>query len=489
MPINRSFFSSLRWKIALAYLVIIGVGFIIINVSVMEIFEKDMLNDRKASFQKYAIEVAQSVSKGYFNAEPDVIYDIQELGEEITRKEGESTRILVLNANGIVDYDSYNDIGPSSLLKQDLKKYLPELEQVLSGSSIDAKDLYIIGENPSVKKRVLYSYAPISYENYGVIGMVFISSSLSSLEELLMRTRNMLNLYSIIISISIIILSFVISSFITQPINELTNVINKMSQGHLDQRVDIRGSAELKQLGEAFNIMSEKLESLDKTRNEFVSNASHELKTPLSSIKVLTESLLQMNPPDPDIYTEFLNDINNEIDRLNAIITDLLTLVRMDSGEASIKKEDIDIKELVQKSTKGLQLLAKKRDIDLEVFYDDNDLLIEGEPVKIQQVITNIVDNAIKYTPEGGRVWIDVYRGLDKAIIKVADTGVGIPQEDLTHIFDRFFRVDKARSRVTGGTGLGLSIAHKIVLSHGGNIHVSSTEGKGTTFYIELPLK
>lgn len=455
----------------------------------MEIFEKDMIKGKKMALQKHAIEVAQTISDMYLNGNPDVIFNIQELGDDITRKEGEFTRILILNNKGVVDYDSYNVVGPGSLLKRNILADIPEIESVLKGTQVDPKDIYIPGDGSNTLKRVMYTYAPITHDKEGVIGAVLISSSLSNIEKLLSRIRNMLNLYSAVISISIIIISFVISNFITQPINELTHGIEKMSQGHLDQRVNISGSEELRRLGQSFNIMSEKLENLDKARNEFVSNASHELKTPLSSMKILTESLLHSDIDDPAIYTEFLTDIDNEIDRLNAIITDLFSLVHMDDGYIQIKNEPIVVQELVLKSIKGLQILAEKRDIELTASFDDEELIIEGDEMKIQQVIINIVDNAIKYTPDGGKVWVEAYKGIDSAIIKVSDTGIGIPQEDILKIFDRFFRVDKARSRETGGTGLGLSIAHKIVLMHDGNIHITSKEGKGSTFYVELPLK
>ncbi|HHW69941.1 MAG TPA: cell wall metabolism sensor histidine kinase WalK [Clostridiales bacterium] len=488
MQTNRRIFSTLRWKIALAYLVVIGLGFLIINISIMEIFEKDMIKSKKLAMQKYAIEVAQQISNMYSEGDPDIIFEIQEIADDIAQKEGEFTRILILNNKGVVDYDSYNVIGPEGLLKRNLIEDIPEIKEVLEGHQIDAKDIYIPGDSNSFK-RVMYAYAPITHDEEGIIGAVIISTSLSSTEKLLSRTRNMLNLYSAIISISIIIISFIISSFITKPLNELTQGIQKMSQGHLDQRVNITGSKELRQLGQAFNIMSEKLENLDKARNEFVSNASHELKTPLSSMKILTESLLHMDIDDPAIYNEFLTDIDNEIDRLNAIITDLLSLVHMDDGDIYIQKDEVVVKDLILKSIKGVQILAEKRDIELTTTFSDEELVVDGDEMKLQQVIINIVDNAIKYTPDGGKVWIEVYKGLDSAIIKVTDTGIGIPKEDIQKIFDRFFRVDKARSRSTGGTGLGLSIAHKIVLLHDGNIHVTSKEGKGTTFYIELPLK
>ena len=456
----------------------------------MEIFENDMIKGKKMTLQKHAIEIAQTISNKYYNGDPDVIFDIQDLGDDVTRKEAEFTRVLVLNNRGVVDYDSYNVVGAGSLLKRNILEDVPELESVLKGDQVDPKDLYIpIRNNDNSLKRVMYTYAPIIHNKGGVIGVVFLSSSLSNIDVLLSRIRNMLNLYSAIISIAIIIISFVISSFITQPIKELTQGIEKMSQGHLDQRVNISGSEEFKRLGQSFNIMSEKLENLDKSRNEFVSNASHELKTPLSSMKILTESLLHTQIDDPEIYTEFLTDIDNEIDRLNSIITDLFSLVHMDEGYAQERHEPIVLKDLILRSIKRLQMLAEKRDIELTTSFGKDNPIVEGDEMQIQQVIINLVDNAIKYTPNGGSVWVETYEGAGNAIIKVSDTGIGIPQEDILNVFDRFFRVDKARSRETGGTGLGLSIAHRIVLKHGGNIRIESKEGEGSTFYVELPLK
>ncbi|MBM7582665.1 signal transduction histidine kinase [Caldicoprobacter guelmensis] len=493
MLTNRTFFLSLRWQIVITYLVIILIGFTFIGVSVLDIIGKYMIDNKKNAFRLYANWVAQAVAYDYASGDPDIlasiVYDLQALGEEIFNKELEATRILILNKHGVVDYDSYNIVrGSDSLLKQDLSEVFPEINAVLAGERVEPKELYIRPEGSREPKLVLYTYAPIQHEKQGIIGMVIISTSLSRIEHMLAEVKTRVSAYLIIISAIIITASYIISGFITQPIKELTNVIKKMSQGYLDQRVKIRGSKELRQLAEAFNIMSEKLENLDKARNEFVSNASHELKTPLSAIKVLTESLLHMDVDDPSIYREFLEDINSEIDRLNAIINDLLTLVKIDTEGEQLKQEPVDLVELVDSTVKGLQILAHHKNIRLETFYDDH-LTVYGDAVKLRQVVSNIVDNAIKYTPEGGRVTVEVYKGVENAVIKVSDTGIGIPAKDLPHIFERFYRVDKARSRATGGTGLGLSIAQKIVLQHGGNIRVVSEEGKGSTFYVELPLK
>jgi len=248
----------------------------------------------------------------------------------------------------------------------------------------------------------------------------------------------------------------------------------------------VRGRNEFANLAKAFNSMSERLEQLDKSRSQFVSNASHELKTPLSTMKILIETLLYQDPMDPGMAKEFMTDVNKEIDRLNRIVSDLLTLVNIDSG-IKMNMEDLDIGTLLQEQVKRLAPLARENGIELDCVANQA-LEVNGDALKLQQVVYNIIDNAIKYTPRGGEVHCTLVRSGKKAVIRVSDTGVGIPAEDLPHIFDRFYRVDKARSRETGGTGLGLSIVKQFVLLHGGTINAESTVGKGTTFVIELPL-
>ncbi|NLJ41619.1 MAG: two-component sensor histidine kinase, partial [Clostridiales bacterium] len=189
----------------------------------------------------------------------------------------------------------------------------------------------------------------------------------------------------------------------------------------------------------------------------------------------------------PDVYIEFLNDINKEIDRLNNIITDLLSLVKMDAQTELSEFTTLDLSDLIKRTIKRLGILADKKDISLDVDIAGG-IMVKGDGPRLQLAISNLVDNAIRYTPEGGQVMIDAYVMDDQAIVKVSDTGIGIPAEEIPHIFDRFFRVDKARSRYTGGTGLGLSIAQNIVLMHDGSIRVDSKETMGTTFSISLPL-
>ena len=281
--------------------------------------------------------------------------------------------------------------------------------------------------------------------------------------------------------------ALVFSRVITNPIAGLMRGIQRMAKGDFSARVRGRATGEMKQLALAFNSMSEKLETLDQSRNQFVSNASHELKTPLATMKILIESLIYQPEMETGLRTEFLSDINREIDRLSSIVTDLLTLVRMDVKDVKLSRENMSLAELVKDTEHLLKPMAEKRHQTLVLSLQD-ECDMYADRTKLQQVVYNLMENAFKYTQDGGKVTVTLQKSGRDAVLKVKDNGPGIAAEHLPHIFDRFYRVDKARSREAGGTGLGLAIVHQLVMLHGGEIHVESEVGKGTTFTVELPL-
>ena len=330
-------------------------------------------------------------------------------------------------------------------------------------------------------------YASPIYAGGQLTGVLVYISGVQEIYESLRDIQIRILLWLVVVAAAVLLVNIFVLRTITRPIAELNEGISRMSRGDLSARVNVRGRNEFAGLASAFNSMSERLEQLDNSRNQFVSNASHELKTPLSTMKILIETLLYQDPVDPGMTKEFLTDVNKEIDRLNRIVSDLLTLVNIDSGAMKLKLEDLDIAALMQEQVRRLSPLARENGIELECA-SGAPLTVNGDMLKLQQVIYNVIDNAIKYTPRGGEVHCSVSRSGKMAVLRIADTGEGIPADDLPHIFDRFYRVDKARSRETGGTGLGLSIVKQIVLSHGGTITPESTLGKGTTFTIQLPL-
>ncbi len=289
------------------------------------------------------------------------------------------------------------------------------------------------------------------------------------------------------IAAAVMIFSFIFSRVVTNPIAGLTRGIRHMAKGDFSSRVKVRGNREMAQLADAFNSMSEKLETLDQSRNQFVSNASHELKTPLATMKIMVESLIYQPEMDKDLRTEFLTDIDNEIDRLSNIVSDLLTLVKMDSKDVKLQRENLSLAELCRETEHRLKPIAAKKGQKIILNLSDPCELY-ADRSKLTQVIYNLVENAVKYTQAGGTVKVILTRAGHEAHLVVQDNGPGIPKDNLPHIFDRFYRVDKARSRETGGTGLGLSIVRQLVMLHGGSIRCESTEGKGSSFIVDIPL-
>ena len=233
--------------------------------------------------------------------------------------------------------------------------------------------------------------------------------------------------------------------------------------------------------------MLKRMKTLDDSRQEFVSNVSHELKTPITSMKVLADSLLMQEDVPVELYKEFMGDIAEEIDREDKIINDLLSLVKMDRKAADVNIQETNINELLELIVKRLKPIAGKQNIDL-VLESFKPVMAEIDETKLTLAISNLVENAIKYNKEDGWVHLSLNSDHKYFYVKVEDSGIGIPEDAQEHIFERFYRVDKSHSREIGGTGLGLAITRSAVLMHRGAIKVYSKEGEGTTFTVRIPL-
>ena len=400
-------------------------------------------------------------------------------------------RLMVLDNTGKVQADSYSELNGSRM-------ELPEVASILlQGKTIDygvhqlstQKSLNVLSFleplDPN-EQWVGYCTAAITVQGQ-TIGVLLFSSTIQDMMQRLVSLQQRMALYFIAAALAAMAIALIISRVITKPIVTLTRSIQRMGRGDLSVRVPIKGSGELKRLAETFNVMSEKLEMLDKSRNQFVSNASHEMKTPLATMKILLENIIYQPEMDAELRTEFLSDVNREINRLNLIISDLLTLVSMDSKTMRLNRETFKFAKVVSDVTHRLAMVADKRKQEIKLQITDG-CEMYADCAKLTQVVYNIMDNAIKYTPEGGLIRVRLIRSGRDAILSISDNGPGIPKEDQPHIFDRFYRVDKARSRDTGGTGLGLSIVNQLVLMHGGSVSVQSEEGHGSTFKVELPI-
>ena len=320
-----------------------------------------------------------------------------------------------------------------------------------------------------------------------VCGVIVISYSTKNLGLVTHEVSNRILFLLLGIALIIVILSFIFSLFIASSLNKVTESINDISKGDMDTKLEMHGYTELVKISESFNQMTEVIRKQENSRQEFVSNVSHELKTPLASMKVLSDSLLSQEGMPEEIYREFLGDITTEIERMTQIINDLLSMVKMDKNSANMQVANISINELLEQLLKRLRPIAAKRNIEL-VFESYRPVMADVDEVKISIALNNIIENAIKYNYDDG--WVRVTLNADHKFffVTIQDSGVGIPEDVQDNVFERFYRVDKARSRETGGTGLGLSLTRNAVLLHRGSIKLYSKEKEGTTFTVRIPL-
>jgi len=293
-----------------------------------------------------------------------------------------------------------------------------------------------------------------------------------------------------------IAITLIISKTLLSPIQGMTKAAEAMADGDFSRKIRVESGDEIGILAKTFNDMAAQIETMleelkkaEKLRREFVANVSHELRTPLTSIRTYAETISDNKGIPEETEEEFLRVIINESDRMTKIVQDLLELSRFDSGNSSMTFEEFSIEQSLRDVHAAIALEARKRSHVFDLELEWKLPVITGDRARIEQVLMNIISNALKYTPDGGKITISCGSSADSIWVSVEDTGIGIPQEDLGRVFDRFYRVEKARSREAGGTGLGLSIAKEIVARHGGDLTVESTHGAGTTVTMTLPIK
>ncbi|MDO4344701.1 MAG: HAMP domain-containing sensor histidine kinase [Eubacteriales bacterium] len=320
-----------------------------------------------------------------------------------------------------------------------------------------------------------------------VVGVLVVSSETNDI----MQNREELNRKVVILQIglmlAVLIAALYATGILVKPFRKVAQSLDGIDGGFLEEDLLMLDYTETQVLSEAYNRMLRRMKTLDDSRQEFVSNVSHELKTPITSMKVLADSLLMQEDVPPELYKEFLTDIAAEIERENKIINDLLALVKMDRSASDVHICPTNINELIELILKRLRPIAAKRNIEL-VLDSYKPVIAEVDETKLTLALSNLVENAIKYNNDGGWVHLSINTDHKYFYVKVEDNGIGIPQADQEHIFERFYRVDKSHSREIGGTGLGLAIARNAILMHRGVIKVYSEEGTGTTFTVRVPL-
>ncbi len=329
---------------------------------------------------------------------------------------------------------------------------------------------------------------PLVGSNSGeIIGVLAFSSSAADIGALMGKTNNVILSVYIIMIVTAIAAILLLCNMVVRPFKQMGDSIRKVGSG-LQTGMDQPRCKETTEIVSAFNVLLDHMNQQDQLRAQFVSNVSHELKTPITSMRVLADSLLSMPDAPIELYQDFMKDISSEIDREAKIISDLLELVKMDNSAEKLNIQMVAINDWLKDILHRLAPIAKKQNVDM-VMESFRDVTAGIDPSKLSLAVSNLVENAVKYNVDKGYVHVSLNADHKDFFIKVEDNGVGIPESDLDKIFDRFYRVDKARSRDAGGTGLGLAITKSVVQMHKGDIKVYSKAGEGTTFSVRIPLQ
>ncbi|MCI6534967.1 MAG: ATP-binding protein [Lachnospiraceae bacterium] len=383
-----------------------------------------------------------------------------------------SGRVLIIDQEFHIEEDTYDmDMGKTIVSEEVIRCF-----QGKGTSNYDAKNRYIEVTSP------IYEMGSDK-----VLGVMLVSVSTDSIVDSMQILDERILIVELTIAVVLLALAFAAGIIMVRPFQRISRSLAAVTDGYEDNYLHENTYTETILISESFNRMVERMKVLDDSRNEFVANVSHELKTPLTSMKVLADSLLAQEDVPAELYQEFMGDLSEEIERENKIINDLLSLVKMDKTANTLNIKSENINALVERILKQLRPIAATRNIEV-VFESFRPVTAEVDEMKLSLAITNLVENAIKYNKENGWIHVSLNADHKNCYIEVADSGIGIPEEALEHIFERFYRVDKSHSREIGGTGLGLAIARSAVVMHRGAIKAYSQVGEGTTFTIRIPL-
>ena len=461
------FWRSIQTKFAMAYLLVVAAIVLVLNTYPLLMAQNMVFSSKESTLKRQALTIGSALAVSETLTQEGV-------GQAMALLEDlQVTRVLVTDNAGLILYDSStldNRQGDYALMG--------EVVAALRGQDVFRTEY----RGEAFRSRTA---VPVTYRGVA-LGAVYLYEYDAEQAQVLRSIQDNLAYISMVICVVALGLGLVLAKALTRNTSLLLGAIRRVREGEYNHRVEPRGKDEMAQLATEFNQLTDRLQTTEEVRRRFVSDASHELKTPLASIRLLTDSILQNPNVDMDTVREFVSDIGEESERLTRISERLLTLTRLDNGEER-PEEAVELGPVVEKVAHMLRPLAQAVQVELSCRLEPGCMLLATQD-DLYQVAFNLMENAIKYNLPGGRVDVVVCREEDQVCLAVEDTGVGIPEEDLPKIFDRFYRVDKARSRAAGGTGLGLSIARDTARLHRGDITVQpGSGGKGTRFEARFP--
>ena len=458
--------ASLQAKFSLSYIAIIIAVLVLMNTYPLTVSEDLVFRSKEATL-KSSVSVMTTALTG-----------LEELSEEnvasalTVAEESGVSRILVTDAAGRILYDTRET--DSALGRY---AFYTEIVQALHGNDV----FYVAFDDGAFRSRCA---SPVIYHSQ-TIGAVYAYEYDTEQATLLQNLKNTLLRISEAILVFVVVLSLLLSRVLTRRFGLLAGAIRQMREGDYSQRASVGGHDEIAEIANEFNSMADRLQTTEDARRRFVADASHELKTPLAGIRLLSDSILQTEDMDSSTVREFVGDIEQESERLTRITEDLLRLTRLDSGAVEAA-EPTDVAPVIERAVHMLRLVAEERAVDLS-YEIEREGVVLASAGDLHQVVYNLTENGIKYNHSGGFVRVKLAGDDDTVVLTVEDNGIGIPDDDLPRVFDRFYRVDKMRSRAYGGTGLGLAIVSDTVRRRGGTVEAAARMGGGSVFTVRLP--
>ena len=456
----------------LTHFAVILVTLVLMSIYILGVLRQSLATGENSMLFAKANIIADTVKPCYISPDsPDPAREARHI------LSGTGIRAIAVNPAYTVVYDSSAD---ASLVGKVLMRDI--ITTALSGEQAS-------GISRSDGRTVMSVAVPVISDKLE-IGAVYLSETVDDIDKTVSYVEMNMLIFSVLISILVGMLSMGVSLAVTSPIDEFIKAAKEISKGNYKLRLPLRGTRELAQMAEAMNGMCEELENIDETHSKFISDVSHELKTPLASIKLICDSIVDTKDPDIGMIKEFLGDLSNEVDRLSRIVERLLTLTKISADEETPALTPVDFNVMLNAIINRLAPNAGAKHIMLFGDFSQNavpPVLIDYD--RIWEAIYNITDNAVKYTPENGSVKVGLSTDGLELCVTVDDSGGGIPEEARDKIFERFYRLDDSRARETGGTGLGLAIAKEAVAAHGGHITVGTSEWGGARFSIYLPCR
>ena len=454
-------------QITAAFALFTAVLLLILNVYPVLVSRDMVVDTKKSAMQSQSLLIASSLS-ALDGLTGESVKQVMEL-LDVTPM----TRMMVTDPGGMILYDTSDE--------DDLGRYalLPEIAVALSGRSA----FYCSYSGGAFSSR---SAMPV-VSGGNVLGAVYLYEYDGEQGEIILGLQRNIQTMSAVFGGVGIVVVFVIAATLTQRIKRLSAAVRQVSSGDYAYRIDVKGRDEVAELSSEFNVLTGRLESTDELRRRFVSDASHELRTPLAAIRLLSDSITQSDNMDETTMREFATDIGNEAERLQRTTEKLMNLTKLDSGVSQTQREPVDMKAVAERTLHLLEPLASQQDIALVTELDSGCTVLASAD-DLYQIIFNLAENGIKYNTPGGSVTISLRKDKTSAVLTVSDTGIGIPEEDMENVFDRFYRVDKARSRSSGGSGLGLAIVHDAVAANDGEISLSRRPEGGSLFTVTFPL-